>query len=145
MKVKTFALNTILAVELGVVLIAALLWKTFQPAACLPELDIPMLAALSLIALLLEHYLAPSARRCWPLLVLLGAVTFGLLPLAAGLVVPARAGLLAVGGGVTFGVLTWMFTFAVERMTSGRAGKLAPVMTALGLFLACQCFSGIFL
>lgn len=50
-----------------------------------------------------------------------------------------------LGGGFTFGILTWMFTLAADRFTSGRAGKLAPVMTALGLFLACQCFSGIFL
>lgn len=145
MKEKNYLLNTLLAAVVGLALLAALVWKTFLPAAVLPRLDLPALMALSLAALVLDHYLVPGARRAWPAVALLSAATFGLLPWAAGLAGIAQAGLLALAGGVVFTVLTWLFGFAAGRMTSGPAGKAAPLVTALGLFLAGQCFAGILL
>lgn len=145
MKENKYLLNTLLAVVLGLALLAAVVTKTFLPWLCLPAVNIPLVAGISLIALLLDCYLAPGAERCWICIPLLSVVTFGLLPLAAGYVPAAQAGVLALVGGVVFTALTWLFTFASERLTSGRAGKVAPVMTALCLFLACQCFAGMIL
>ena len=144
MKNKDFLLNTLLAAVVGLVLLAALVWKTLFTAAVLPALDVPILTAMALVALVLDFYLAPGAGRVWPAVALLGAAVFGLLPLAAGFVTASHAGKLALVGGVLFTALTWMFGQAAARMTSGPSGKLAPVCTALILFLAVQCFTGIF-
>ena len=43
-----------------------------------------------------------------------------------------------------FTVLTFLFTSARERLSTGPKAKLAPALTAFGLYLACQCFAGIF-
>ena len=145
MKEKTFLLNVLLAVVLGAALLGAMVTKTFLPWLCLPAVNIPLVAAVSLVALLAECYLAPGARRCWIAILILSAVSFGILPLAGGYVAAAECGKLALVGGVVFTALTWMFTFASERMTSGKLGKLAPVMTAVCLCRATQCFAGILL
>ena len=145
MKENKYLLNTLLAIILGVVLLAAALTKTFLPWLCMPAVSIPLVAGISLLALLVDYYLAPGAERCWICIPLLSAITFGLLPVASGYVPAGQAIRLAIVGGVVFTALTWLFTFCAERMTSGRAGKLAPVMTALCLFLASQCFMGMIL
>ena len=48
----------------------------------------------------------------------------------------------AVVGGAAFGALTFLFTSLRERLASGPSGRLAPLVTAGILFLACQCFAG---
>lgn len=145
MKEKTFLLNILLAVVVGLALLACVVAKTFFPAVCLPKLDLSAMTALSLLALLAEHYLAPGTKRAWVPTILLGGVTFGLLPWAAGLAGADRIGLLALAGGAVFGIVTWLFDQAAQRIGSGPAAKAAPVLTALGLFLASQCFAGILL
>ena len=145
MKDHKYTLNTLLAIVLGIALLAAMVTKTFLPWLCMPAVTIPLVAGMGILALLVESYVAPKAQRCWICIPVLSAVTFGVLPAAAGYVAWAEAGMLALVGGVTFTVLTWMFTFANERMVSGKAGKLAPIMTAACLFLATQCFTGMLL
>ena len=52
----------------------------------LPPLDVMLISGISLVALVLEHYSGPRAEtRNWPVVAVLNAVTFALLPLAAGL------------------------------------------------------------
>ena len=63
MKKNTYTLNTVLAAILGVVLLAAVLVRTFGPRFILPQLDIPNLVLISLAALLVDHYLAPESNR----------------------------------------------------------------------------------
>ena len=145
MNEKKYLLNTLLAVVLGIALLAAAVTRTFLPWLCLPPLNIPMVAGISLIALLLDSWMAPGAERCWICVPALSAVTFGLLPAVSGYVPTGQALLLAVVGGVVFTALTWMFTFASDRVISGRGGKVALLTTALCLFLACQCFAGMIL
>ena len=60
MKQNHYFLNTALAVVLGIACGAAVLVRTFTPAAVLPHLDIPNMVALSLVALLLDHYVQPE-------------------------------------------------------------------------------------
>lgn len=145
MKNKTYILNTLLTAVLGIVLLIAVLVRTFAPNIIVPALDIPNMAALSLIALVLDHYLAPGAKRCYICIPVLGALAFGLLPFAACFVDSLEALKLGVVGGVVFTAATWLFSSAQERMSSGPAAKAAPILAAVGLYLAAQCLMGIIL
>ncbi len=140
MKNKTCLLNILLAAVLGLVLLAALLLRTLLPRFILPRLDIPNMVLLSLIALVLESYLAPGGKRCWWFTLLAGAVTFGLLPFAACFVGLTDALKLVLAGGVTFGVTTWLFTAIRDRIATGPVARLAPIAGGLGLYLAAQAF-----
>ena len=143
MKKNTYLLNTLLAVVLGGALLAAVLVRTFAPIIIIPALDIPNMVLVSLAALLLDHYLASGAQRCWICIPVLSVVTFGLLPFAACFVGAAEAVKLAVLGGVVFTATAWLFTSIQDRLSSGPACKAAPVVSAFGLYLASQCFMGI--
>lgn len=145
MKSKTYILNTLLAAILGVVLLACVLVRTFLPRMILPELDIPNMVLVSLVALVADHYAAPGAKRCYICIPVFAAITFGLLPFAACFVGVLDALKLALAGGVIFTVITWLYTTMLDRLSSGPVAKAAPVISALGLYLAVQCFAGILL
>ena len=142
MKNNKYFLNTALAVEVGVALAACVLLRTFIPAIVLPQLSIPNMVLLSLIALLLDHYLAPGAKRCWICIPVIGCLTFGLLPYAASFAGVLEALKLAVVGGAVFTVTTGLFTSIQDRLRSGPAAKFALILSAFGLYLASQCFAG---
>lgn len=142
MNKKTYTLNMLLAVVLGVALLICVLVRTFWPRMILPVLDIPNLVLISLVTLLLDHYMAPGADRCYICIPVFSAVTFGLLPFAACFVGAGEAVKLAVLGCVVFTVVTWLFSSMTDRLSTGPVAKLAPVMSALGLYLAAQCFMG---
>ena len=141
---KTYLLNCFLAVLTALGLLIALLVKTFQPAVLLPALSVPNLVLISLAALLLDHFVNPGAARCYICIPVFSALSFGVLPLAAGLVSGEDALKLAVIGGVVFTVVTWLFSSMTERMQTGHDSKLAALAGALGIYLAAQCFSGMF-
>ncbi len=145
MKNNSFLLNTLLAGVLGLALLICVLVRTFLPGAVLPALDIPAITALCLIALTAEFYLVRGAKRCYPMIFLFSAVTFGLLPLAAGFAGAGKCWLLALIGAIVCTAVTWLYTSMVSRIASGNSAKAAPVLSALGLYLAVQCFTGIFL
>lgn len=145
MKNKTYTLNILLAAVLCIACLIALLIHTFAPAVIIPELNIPNIVLLSLLAVLLDHYLTHGAKRCYICIALLSAVTFGLLPFAAGFVTIPNALILALVGGVTFTLVTFLFTSIQDRLSSGPAAKAAPLLSALGLYLAFQCLTGIIL
>ena len=145
MKSKTYILNTLLAAILGAVLLACVLVRTFLPRMILPELDIPNMILVSLVALVADHYAAPGAKRCYICIPVFAAITFGLLPFAACFVGVMDALKLALAGGVIFTVITWLYTTMLDRLSSGPVAKAAPVISALGLYLAVQCFAGILL
>lgn len=144
MKNKTYTLNTMLADILCLILLAAVLVRTFLPNIIIPALDVPNMVAISLLALLADHYLAPGAKRCYVCIAGLGAVTFGLLPFAACFVGGLEALKLGVLGGVVFTVTTWLYSSMADRLSTGPAAKAAPVMSAFGLYLAAQVFMGMF-
>ncbi len=142
---KKYTLNTLLAVVLGVLLLAAVAVRAFLPHIILPKPDIPTLTAISLVVLVLDHYLAPGAQRCYICIPLLSAVTFGLLPWASMFVGALDALKLAVFGGSIFTAATWAFSSIQDRLSSGPKAPMAPVMSALGIWLAVQAFAGILL
>ena len=110
MKNKTYILNTLLAAVVGIALLIAILVRTFAPAVIIPALNVPNLVLLSLLALLVDHYLAPGTKRCYICIPLLSALTFGLLPWAGGFVSLMDALKLALVGGVLFTLVTWLFS-----------------------------------
>ncbi len=140
-----YMLNTLLGAVLGVALFAAVMVRTFAPIIIMPRPDIPNLVLISLVALLLDHYLAPGSKRCWLSITLLSALSFGLLPFAACFVNGADAAELALMGSIVFTVTTWLFSSIQERLSSGPNSKAAPIVSAFGLYLASQCFMGMFL
>ena len=54
-----------------------------------------------------------------------------------------KGGKLAILGGVVFTATTWLYTSLQDRLSTGPLAKLAPVFTALGPYLASQCFAGL--
>ena len=143
MKNKTYTLSTLLSVVLGTVLLAMMLLRAFAPNIILPIFDIPTLTAISLAALVLDHYVAPGAKRCWICIPVFAALSFAILPFAAGLVALKYVLGLALTGAVVFSLCTFVFTSVLDRLSSGPVARLAPIMSALGIWLAVQAFAGI--
>lgn len=145
MKNNKYILNTILVAVVFTAMLTMMLVKVFQPAAVLPEMNIPNMVLLSLAALVVEYYLAPGADRCYICIPALSCVTFFLLPWLSGWAGLGEVWKIGLVGGVTFTATTWLFTSITERLTSGPKAKAAAVVSALGLYLAAQCFTGIIL
>lgn len=143
MKNRAYLLNTLLAVIVGLALLAIVLVRTFLPQMIIPRISIPTLALLSLIALVLDRYIAPGAGRCYICIPVFAAVTFGLLPWVAGYISAAEIWKLALGGAAVFTACTFLYSSICERLSSGPAAKLAPFLSAVGLYFAVQCLTGI--
>ena len=135
----------VLAAVLGAVLLVCVLVRTFWPRNILPQLDIPNMVLISLVALVVDHYRNPNADRCYICIPVFSAITFGLLPFAACFVGAVEALKLAVAGGLIFTVMTWLFTSVQDRLSSGPAAKAAPVVSAFGIYLAVQGLMGMIL
>ena len=145
MKNKTYTLNTVLTAVLAAVLAAMVVLRAVAPQLILMQFDIVTITAISLVALVLDHYLAPGAKRCWICIPLFSFLTFCILPWASGLVpmVDLDALWLGLTGCAVFTAAAWVFTSIQDRLSSGPAARLAPVMSALGIWLAVQAFAGI--
>ena len=145
MKKNTYTLNTVLAMVLGAALLVAVLVRTFAPRIIIAELDVPNMVLLSLVALVVDHYLAPDAKRCYICIPVFSAITFGLLPFAACFVGAGETLKLGVTGGIIFTAMTWLFSSVQDRLSTGPAAKAAPVVSAFGLYLAVQALMGMIL
>ena len=145
MKNKPYLLNTLLAAVFTLALLVMVLVRAFAPLVILPVADVPNLVLICLVALVLDHYLAPGSKRNYLIAVPLAVVTFGLLPYVTGFATVMEALKLALVGAIVFFVTAWLFDEMMERLSSGPAAKAAPVLSALGLYLAAQCFAGIIL
>jgi hypothetical protein len=66
------------------------------------------------------------------------------MPFAACFVGAVDAVMLGIEGAVVFTVVTLLFSFVQDRLSSGPTGKLAPVISAVGIYLAAQCLMGMF-
>lgn len=141
---KKYLLNTFLAGIFAAVLLAMVIARALCPILVLPGFDVPNLVLISLIALLLDHWFVKDAKRCYICIPVFALLTFGLFPYAAGFVQPFEILGLAIKGCVTFTVTTWLFTSMADRISTGPRAKLAPVMSAVGLYLASQIFMGMF-
>jgi hypothetical protein len=145
MKQNRFFLSAALILVSFVALLACVLVRAFLPAWILPDINIPNLVLVSLAALVLDHYVTGGAKRCYICIPVFAALTFGLLPFAACFVGAGEALKLGVAGGIIFTATTWLFSSVQDRLSTGPAAKAAPVVSAFGLYLASQCFMGMFL
>ena len=145
MNEKKYALNTLLAGVVGLFCLGTVVTRTFFPIVILPEANIPNLVLISLVALVLDHYLAPDAPRCYICIPVFAAITFGLFSFLSAYATLGEAVKLAIAGGIVFTATTWVFTAIQERLSSGPAAKASAFFSAVSLYMAAQCFVGIFL
>ena len=141
---KKYLLNTFLAVVFTAALLTMVIARAICPVLVFPGFGVPNLVLISLIALLLDHYIVKDAPRCYICIPVFAFLTFAILPLAAGFALPADVLMLGIKGAVVFTATTWLFTSMADRISTGPQAKLAPVMGAFGLYLASQCFMGMF-
>ena len=142
MKKSTMMVNTLLAVVLGIGLLVGMVWRTCMPNVVLPALDVISIVGITLIALVLEYYFVGKVKRSWVPQIVMAAVTFGGLGMAAG-VKGVGVNTFLVGA-VAFAVLTYAFDSMVSRLEITTDKKCAIIPTAFVLYLACQCFMGMF-
>lgn len=145
MKNVKISRNVLLAAVLLVALATMLLVKTFYPTVIFSPLNIPNMVLLSLVALLLESWLCPREKSCQICTLAFGVLTFGLLPLAAGVADLHSFWKLGLVGGATFTLTALAMDSVRERLASGPKAKGAWIATAFGIYLASQCFAGILL
>ena len=145
MKNNKYLLSTILAIVVFIACAIALLVRVWLPAAIIPELNIPNMVALSVIALLIEHFLTKGNPRCYICIPVFGALVFGVLPLMAGFACQHDFWKFGLVGAVVFTAATFLFTSAQDRLLSGPKAGAAMTITAIGIWLASQCFAGIIL
>ena len=141
---KKYMLNTFLVTVLTAALLAMLIARAICPVLIFPGFGVPNLVLISLIALVLDHYIVKDAPRCYICIPVFAFLTFALLPLAAGVIAPAHAMMLGIKGCIVFTVTTWLYTSMADRIATGPSARLAPIMSAAGLYLASQCFMGMF-
>ena len=142
MKKNTMMVNTLLAVVLGVGLLAGMIWRAMVPNVVLPALDVIAMVGMTLIALVLEYYMVGKVNRNWLLQILLAAVTYGGLGMAAQ--VQGVGAVTFVLGAIVFAVITFLFDSMVSRLEVTTDKKCAVIPTAFVLYLACQCMIGMF-
>lgn len=145
MKNNKYLLSILLTGILFLTLLVMMVLRLLSPVHILPPLNIPNMVLISLAALVLEHYLAPGNRRCYGCISVLAALTFGVLPLMAGFACQHTFWKIGLVGGVAFAVTTWLFTAMTDRLASGPRARFAPIIGAMCLYLAAQCFTGILL
>ena len=142
MNEKRYFSNTALAAVLCIALVVCRVLRTCIPFGVLPELDIPNMVLLTGMALLADHYFGAEEKKADLWMLLLAALTFGILPVAAGFAPLTEAWKLALVGGMVFWVTAWLYASIQDRLATGPAAKAAPALSVLGLYLAAQCFSG---
>ena len=145
MKKNPYFLNTVLAIVVFAACAIALLVRVWFPAAVIPALNIPNMVLLSVIALLVDHFLAPMNPRCYICIPVFSAITFGILPLMAGFACQHTFWKYGLVGGVVFTATTFLFTSMTDRLLTGPKAKAALTVCSLGIWLAAQCFAGIIL
>ena len=143
MKNNRFLLHILLSAVLLIALAICLLVRVWQPAAIIPQLNIPNMVLLSVAALLIEYFLAPGNPRCYWATAIFGALCFGILPLMAGFACVHDFWKYGLIGCCVFTATTFLFTSATERLQTGPKSRAAVVLIGLGMFLAAQCFAGI--
>ena len=145
MKNNKYFFNTLLTAVVFLAMAVMMVLKAVQPPVILLPLNIPNMVALSVIALLLEHFMTRGNPRCYICIPVFGALTFGILPLMAGFACQHTFWKFGLVGAMVFTATTFLFTSATDRLLTGPKAKAAMVITAIGIILASQCFAGIIL
>ena len=145
MKNNRYFLNTVLVGVLFVAAMIGMIIEVLIPAAVFPPLNIPNMVLLSVIALYLEHLIAPNNPRCYVCIPIFAVLSFAVLPLFAGFACQHTFWKIGLVGGIVFTVTTFLFTTVTKWLKSGAKARAALLITSLGIYLASQCFAGIIL
>ena len=145
MKNNTFFLPMMLIAVLFVAMLTGMILQICLPPVILPPLNVPNIVLLSVVALLLDHYIAKGSRRCYISISLFAIAAFALLPLVTGFAGVQDFWKIGLIGGVIFTAVAYLFTSAVKRLKTGPKAPAAPVLVGFGIYLAFQCFAGILL
>ena len=144
MKNRTYLLSVLLIAVVTAACAVALVINSFFPGRVLPKLDLPAMVTLSLVALTIHYYLG-NGKVCYVCAAIFGGAAFAVLPLLAGVTAPELWWKYAIAGTAAFPATTWLFRSLTHRLRSGPMNKLAPIVGAIGLFLAAQILAGMFL
>lgn len=145
MKHNPLKRSALLAAVVGLACLGLAVAGALAPMAVLPKLDLPLMLGLSAIVLTLDAYTGRPGLS-WPALLVnavLGGAVFALLPWCAGVTGGVPVLTLGLAGAAVFGVSALLYTAALERIATGPKAPLAPAGTALMLYLAGQCLSGL--
>ena len=145
MRKNVLVLPLTLTAALWLWLLACMVLRLTLPQLILPRLELTGVVLLCLVAQVAESYLAPRTRHNYLLLLLLGALVFGLLPFGAGFAHWQRALVLSATGAVALCVTTFLFASLRHRLDDGQRAPLTPLLAALCLYLAVQPLRGILL
>lgn len=132
-----------LGIVVGAVCAMQRLVMVWKPAVILPQWDVSTLAALSVMAMLLDGMTGgrthPVQKRVFD--AVLAAVIFAAYPVLSGTwETTAALWKLAAVGGAVYAVTEEMIAAMEDRMISGGRGNMAVAMNGLLLILASQAF-----
>jgi hypothetical protein len=142
MKNNKYLLSVLLILTIAVSLVVLVLVRTFLPIVILPKFSLANISLVSLVALVINYYITGNDNDYISIAV--AFLAFLLLPFVAGFVTFVEALLLAVKGVITFTAQKFIFGSILNRLEANGKNIFAPVITAFLLFLAVQCFMGIF-
>jgi hypothetical protein len=142
MKNNKYLLSVLLVLTIAVSLVVLVLVRTFLPIVILPKFSLANISLVSLVALVINYYITGNDNDYISIAV--AFLAFLLLPFVAGFVTFVEALLLAVKGVITFTAQKFIFGSILNRLEANGKNIFAPVITAFLLFLAVQCFMGIF-
>ena len=145
MRKNPYLINILLAGILAAVSLGFLIARLVLPMVVLPAWNLPNLIILCVLALVADAYLAEGDQGCWAVKAVLAGITIALLPVAAGLVQASEIWTLLIAGILVFLGCERMFHSILDRLSSGPAGKLAPVSAGLTMCLMGQIFCAIFI
>lgn len=144
MNAKFYLKNTLLTVEMGLVCLAVVLIRTFSQGSILPRYDVPFLVLMSVIPMSIACYVKTEGEENVLVSVFLAAVTFTVLPLAAGWDTGMSAGKMFVEGAVVFAVTDAFYASIGSRVSTMPKAPFALAANGFLLYLASQCFQNIF-
>ena len=145
MRKNEYLVNILLGAVMGIVMVSFLVARLIWPVAILPARNIPNLMIASTIALVLAWYLNPGASCNWLCSALLAGLTICLFPFVAGVAEVEEVWKLVLIGGLVFLGCERMFHSMMDRLSSGPAGKLAPLSVGLVMVVMSQIFAGMIL
>ena len=144
MRKNPYFINAVLAVLVGAACLTGVIIRSFFPAVILPEPDVPVMVLFSAVSCAVSYYLKGNCRENRIGSALFSGVTFSLLPFCANLAPATYVWRQFFAGTVVFLVTDFCYEGIARRMDTGDFGKLAPLLNGVMLFLASQCFQGMF-
>jgi len=145
MKENKYLRETLLAVVMCTFFAFCIVLRTFLPLIILPKFNIPTITAISLITALLDHFLTGKNRKTEAFTFVFSVGAFGILPYVSGYISSLDIIKTALSGGIVYTVISFIFSEIQDRMSVEEVSISAFLITAFGIFLAFQSFTGIIL